>query len=139
MQFDYVMNDHLSVQLAPESEMTVPEWPRRWLGSTASCEVTYGEARFTTGPSYSSRLLVTSPLATIEVTGTTLAVISGQDSSCVCVLDGEVVMTDTDGTAHVVEAGTRRTVFREAPAHVMEILPMERMKLEMHRDLSAEQ
>jgi uncharacterized cupin superfamily protein len=138
MQFDFAMHDHLSVQLAPESEMTVPEWPRRWLGNTASCEVTYGEARFTTGPRYASRLLVSSPLAMIEVTGTTLAVISGQDSSCVCVLDGEVVMTDDDGTAHVVEAGTRRTVFRDKPAHVMDILPMERMKLEMHRDLSAE-
>jgi len=139
MQFDYAMHEHLSVQLAPESEMTVPAWPHRWLGNTASCEVMYGEARFTTGPRYSSRLLVSSPLATIEVTGTTLAVISGEDSSCVCVLDGEVLMTDADGTQHVVEAGTRRTVHRGQPAHVMDILPMERMKLQMHRDQSAGQ
>ena len=48
-----------------------------------------------------------------------------------------VLMTDPDGTRHVVEAGTRRTVFRAAPSRVEDIQPMERMKLEMHRDLSA--
>jgi ferric-dicitrate binding protein FerR (iron transport regulator) len=137
MEFDYVMHEQLSVQLAPESEMTVPEWPRRWMGDVASCEVARGEARFTTGSRYASRLRVSSPLAMIEVTGTTLAVISGPDSSCVCVLDGEVLMTDPDGTRHAVRAGTRRTVFRSAPSRVEDIQPMERMKLEMHRDLSA--
>jgi ferric-dicitrate binding protein FerR (iron transport regulator) len=137
MQLDYAMHDQLSVQLAPESEMTVPEWPRRWMGDVASCQVARGEARFTTGPRYGSRLQVSSPLAMIEVTGTTLAVISGADSSCVCVLDGEVLMTDPDGTTHAVQAGTRRTVYRSAPSRVDDILPMERMKLEMHRDLSA--
>jgi ferric-dicitrate binding protein FerR (iron transport regulator) len=137
MQFDFAMSEHLSVQLAPDTEMTVPEWPRRWLGDVASCEVPRGEVRFTTGPRYSSRLRVASPLAVVEVTGTTLAVISGADSSCVCVLDGKVLMTDADGTGHVVEAGKRRTVFRAAPPREEDILPMERMKLEMHRDLSS--
>lgn len=137
MQFDYGMHEHIVVQLAPGAEMTVPHWPRKWLGNVASCEVPHGEVRFTTGPRYASRLRVASPLATVEITGTTLAVISGPDSSCVCVLDGEVHMTDADGSQHVVEAGTRRTVFRSAPPIVEEILPMERMKLQMHRDFAA--
>lgn len=134
LQVDLVLHDRLSLQLAPESEVTVPEWPKRWFGGAAACEVSRGEVRFATGPRYDERLEVRSPLAVVEVTGTTLAVISGADSSCVCVLEGEVRMTDADGSVHLVEEGSRRTVYREGSPVVEEIFPQERMKLEMLRD-----
>lgn len=132
MQVDIVLRNRLSVQLAPGSEVTVPDRPRRWFGGGATCEVLQGEIRFVTGPEMpGSRILVQSPLAAVEVTGTSFAVISGPDSVCVCVLDGTVHMTDADGSAHAVPGGKRRTVFRSLPPHVEEILPMERMKLQM--------
>jgi ferric-dicitrate binding protein FerR (iron transport regulator) len=132
MQVDIVLRNRLSVQVAPEAEVTVPDRPRRWFGGSAACEVMQGEIRFVTGPEMpGSRILVRAPLTSVEVTGTSFAVISGPDSVCVCVLDGTVHMTDADGSAYAVPGGKRRTVFRSKPAHLEDILPMERMKLQM--------
>jgi ferric-dicitrate binding protein FerR (iron transport regulator) len=132
MQVDLVLADRLTVQVAPATELTVPDRPRRWFGGAAACDVLRGEARFMTGREMpGSRFVVRSPLATIEVTGTTFAVIVSADSACVCVLDGSVTMTDPDGSRHAVAGGLRRTVFPEGKERVEEILPMERMKLEM--------
>jgi ferric-dicitrate binding protein FerR (iron transport regulator) len=132
MQLDLTLVHRLSVQVAPESEITVPDRPRRWFGAAAACQVLRGEARFVTGPEMpGSRFVVRSSLATIEVTGTAFAVIASTDSACVCVLEGRVTMTDRDGSAHEVPGGLRRTVFDDGRDHVGPILPMERMKLEM--------
>ena len=43
-------------------------------------------------------------------------------------------MRDTDGSVHVVEEGSRRSVYREGDPRVEDILPEEQMKLEMLRD-----
>lgn len=138
MEVDLSLKNRLSVQLAPGTKMTVPRWPHRWFGGAATCEVTEGEARFVTGAGFGdSRLLIRSTLASIEVTGTTLAVIAGADSTCVCVLEGEVTMIDDDGATTSVPAGMRRALSRSGPPLVTEILPMERMKLEMVRDATA--
>jgi ferric-dicitrate binding protein FerR (iron transport regulator) len=135
MQMELTLPNRLTVQVAPEAEVTVPSTPRRWFGGDAVCEVRRGEVRFVTGREMpGERFLVESPLATIEVTGTTFAVITGPDSTCVCVLEGEVRMMDADGSTHAVPAGERRSVFRDGNARQEEILPMERMKLTMLRD-----
>jgi len=137
MQVDLELKNRLSVQLAPGTEMTVPEWPHRWFGGDATCQVTEGEARFVTGPGFGdSRLLIRSTVASIEVTGTVLAVIAASDSTCVCVLEGKVTMVDLDGSETSVPAGMRRSISRTGTPVTEEILPMERMKLEMVRDAS---
>jgi ferric-dicitrate binding protein FerR (iron transport regulator) len=135
MQVDLQLANRLTLQAAPGAEFTVPDTPRRWFGGPAFCEVGAGEVRFATGSEMpGSRFVIRSPLATIEVVGTTFAVIAGADSACVCVLDGEVRMRDPDGTTHAVAAGKRRSVFRDGAVREEEILPMERMKLEMLPD-----
>jgi ferric-dicitrate binding protein FerR (iron transport regulator) len=120
----------LAIQMAPGSRLTLPNSPGRWVGRAISCRVEQGEVRFVTGPAFEgAHLEVTAPAARIEVSGTTFAVISAADSTCVCVLDGEVKIN-----CAVVEDGMRRTVFpgRE-DGFDEEIYPMERMKLEMLR------
>jgi len=136
VQLDLVSPNVLAVQMAPGSEMTVPGLPGRWLGRSISCEVERGEVRFVTGPGFAgTRLVIGAPAAAIEVTGTTFAVIASSDSTCVCVLDGEVRMRGRDGVTEIVPAGKRRTVSGETgEAIVEEIFPGERMKLEMLRD-----
>jgi ferric-dicitrate binding protein FerR (iron transport regulator) len=98
--------------------------------------VTKGEVRFVTGPGFAGhRLDIHAPAARALVTGTTFAVITNADTTCVCVLDGTVTMEGVDGVREAVKAGTRRTVFRATGrAYAEEILPMERMKLQMLQD-----
>jgi len=80
-------------------------------------------------------LTLRAPGARIHAVGTTFAVIASPESTCVCVLEGEVRMEGVGGPAEVVTAGTRRTLFTGRDEVVdEEIFPMERMKLEMLRD-----
>jgi hypothetical protein len=130
----------ISIQMAGGSSLEVPGRTRRWLGGTFAGSVTGGEVRFVTGPDFAGqRLELAAPAARVLVTGTTFAVITDDDSTCVCVLEGEVTMDGVDGTRAVVVGGTRRSVFRETGKVLEEpILPMERMKLQMLRDGAAE-
>ena len=135
-QIDLMVDGTLAIQMAPGSQLTVPAAPGRWLGRSTAGRVESGEVRFVTGPRFAgSRLAIGAPLATVHVTGTTFAVISSSDSTCVCVLDGAVTLEEHDGSTRSVEAGMRRTVFSAAADPLdEEIYPMERMKLEMLRD-----
>ena len=72
------------------------------------------------------------------VKGTTLAVFRLPDASCVCVFEGEVAMLG-GGHDDTVDAGTRRTVYRDGRPPLLEpIRPMETMKLSMLRDQAAQ-
>jgi hypothetical protein len=129
---------HLYVQLTTSSEVMLPETPRRWFGRTIEAEVMRGEVRFVTGESFGgAKLMVETPEVVIEVLGTTIAVILEDFGTCVCVLDGSVKMGPRDGPMDVVEEGRRRTIFNDGrPPFEEDILPMERMKLEMLREAS---
>jgi len=126
----------IAIQMAPGSEMEVPGRGRMPGGATYTGKVAQGEVRFVTGENFpGSRLELDAPAAHVVVTGTTFAVITDADTTCVCVLDGEVQMVAGDGAREAVKGGTRRTLYRETgQAHLEEILPMERMKLQMLRD-----
>jgi hypothetical protein len=128
---------HLYVQLTPCSEVILPETPRRWFGRTLEAEVMHGEVRFVTGESFEgAKLMVETPEVVIEVLGTTIAVIREDFGTCVCVLNGSVKMGPKDGPMEVVNEGRRRTIFNDGRAPFEEeILPMERMKLEMLREV----
>ena len=86
-----------------------------------------------TGPDFSRGVLrFDAPDAAIEVRGTTLAVICEPDATCLCVLDGTAAMIDREGRVESVAPGTRRTVYRDGRAPLVEaIRPMEQMKLDM--------
>jgi hypothetical protein len=126
----------LAIQMAPGSNLRIPAPPGRWLGRSTKGRVDSGEVRFVTGPGFAgAHLTIEAPSARIHATGTTFAVISTPDSTCVCVLEGEVRMEGDDGSSEIVEAGMRRTIFAERDEALdEEIFPMERMKLEMLRE-----
>jgi hypothetical protein len=135
-EMNLACGDVLAAQMAPGSEMTLPDPPRRWTDRRMRGEALDGEVRFTTGVGFPGATLeMGAPAGAVRVTGTTFAVIVTADSTCVCVLDGTVEMVAPDGEATPVLAGKRRTVPNEPGAgHVMDIVPMERMKLQMFRD-----
>lgn len=135
-QIDLICPGTIALQLPPGTRVTIPNSPGRWFGRESRCELTQGELRLVTGPSFpGARLLIAAPHAEIEITATTVAVIAGADSTCLCVLDGTAKMTRLDGSVETVAAGNRLTVFTAArDPFEEEILPMERMKLQMLQD-----
>jgi ferric-dicitrate binding protein FerR (iron transport regulator) len=128
----------LAIQLTAGTELTVPPPPPRWFGRVVELYARAGELRITTGPRFSgARLLVRTPDAEVDVTGTTLAVILNPLGTCVCVFEGTVKLGTLGGELTPVPAGTRRQMFRDGNPPVMEpIRDMERMKLGMFRDAS---
>jgi len=122
---------HVAVEVTPGTDAVLSAPPGRWLGRIASAEVTSGELRITTGERFhGSYLMVKTPEGRIEVTGTTLAVISEPQGTCVCVMDG-VVRVGIHGQPMVeVPAGRRRYLYRDGrPPALDEMLPVERTKL----------
>lgn len=128
----------LAIQLTAGTEITVPPPPARWISRHVQLYARAGELRITTGPRFpGARLLVRSPDAEVDVTGTTLAVILNPIGTCVCVFDGTVRFGPLGGDRTPVPAGTRRQMFRDGSPPLDEpIRDMERMKLGMFRDAS---
>lgn len=126
----------MAFQVTSGAEVTLPPAPGRWFRRAVECEARAGEVRVVTGPSFhGGRLRIAAPAATIDVVGTTLAVIASPHETCLCVLDGAATMTGRDGLVAEVHGGERRTVYQAPRAPLVEsILPMERMKLEMLRE-----
>lgn len=90
----------LAIHATPGTEFTVPRSPGRWFSRAAATELASGSLRFTTGPGFAgARLAVFTAEASIEVTGTTLAVICDTPGTCVCVFEGAVRVGPRDGGA----------------------------------------
>lgn len=126
----------LVVQVTAGTEFTLPAVPGRWFGRQVTGAVRHGEIRVTTGPAFrGARLRVDTPEATVQVTGTTLAVICEPAGTCVCVYDGAVQVGARGAVAETVPSGRRRFVFNDGRAPEMaDIRPMEIQKLGMFRD-----
>ena len=122
-------------QLVGGSRLVLPANPGRWFTREVTGSLDTGEVRITTGPRFhGTRLAVDTPEMRAIVTGTTLAVLRQPDASCVCVLEGAVVMSGHASAPDTVHAGFRRQVFRDGRAPLLEpIRPMEIMKLQMLR------
>lgn len=117
---ELVSERSLMLQIASGTDLTLPEPPPRWFGRVTRAAVTSGEIRITSGPAFrGARLTVTTPEAHVEVTGTTLAVICEPAGTCVCVLEGAVMMGPSGGTMEPVPEGRRMFVFRDGrdPEH----------------------
>jgi hypothetical protein len=137
LQLDLHLPGTILLQLPPGADVTLPV-SGRLFDRPLRGEIRAGEVRCVTGPRFhGSRLVFKAPDATIEVSGTTFAIICELDATCLCVFDGTATMVAADGKAERVAPGTRRTVYRSgAQPLVEEIRPMERMKLGMLADQS---
>jgi len=126
----------MAVEITPATAASLSAPPGRWVGRIARAEVTTGELRITTGRDFhGARLRVRTPEASIEVTGTTLAVIREPHGTCVCVMDGVVRVGAGRGPMVAVEAGRRRFVFNDGRApEQAEMRPIEHVELAAMRD-----
>jgi len=127
----------IALETAPGTAFTLPTGGRQRLAT-----IEHGEVRYVTGPAFAgTRLVVESPEARVEVTGTTFVVIAEPRMTCVCVGEGRVHVAARGDTArtqvatHDVPAGRRREIYAdgtmsgELPVHAHEA-----MKLGMLRD-----
>jgi hypothetical protein len=131
---DLLYPGNLAVQATPGVTMTVPQPPGRWFGRTSKFQIDRGEVRVVTGPDFAGSLLrIRTPGTSVEVLGTTLAVLCDPCSTCVCVLDGTARMKDRSGEMVRVPPGMRNTIFNELDQPLIKepIRPSERMKLQM--------
>jgi len=124
------------VQVTAGTEFTLPASPGRWFGRQVAGAVRHGVIRVTTGPAFQgARLRLDTPEATVEVTGTTLAVICEPVGTCVCVYDGVVRVGARGAAAESVPGGRRRFVFNDGrPPEQAEIRPAEIQNLGTFRD-----
>lgn len=125
----------IALVVTPGTTVRLPSVPGRWFLRTVHASLEQGELRGRTDRRFEgARLRVDLPDATVEITGTTFAVLRNIEGSCVCVLEGAVSMHDRTGT-FVVAPSRRRVVPPDGAASRDEpIRPMEAMKLEMLRD-----
>lgn len=140
MTLDLSIPDLYVLQAAPGSEFTLPNSPGRWVQRTSHFEVLAGEVRVTTGDQFPGyRILVKGPDAEVAILGTTIAVIARPDGTCLCVLEGDAMMTATGGKPVLVPQGMRRVIWRDATREPEQV-PIdggERMKLQMLKDAHA--
>ena len=117
----------LAMEILPGTRLTIPPSPPRWFLRRSELYARGGEIRLTTGPTFhGAHLEVRTPEAMVKVNGTTLAVIMEPTGTCVCVLEGEVMMgargdasgPDGGGVGAMmpIDAGHRGYVFRDGRA-----------------------
>jgi hypothetical protein len=83
----------LAMEILPGTRLTIPPAPPRWFLRKSELYARGGELRLTTGPTFQgAKLEVHTADAMIQVHGTTLAVIMEPMGTCVCVLEGEVMV-----------------------------------------------
>lgn len=130
--------DHMMIVATAGTEFVLPRSPGRWFGRTVEAFVRHGTLRVSTRPGFAgSRLVVTTPEAKIEVSGSTLAIICEEAGTCVCVLDGAVEVGPLAGDMQQVPGGMRRFVFTDGSTEMDEMRPMERVKLTEFRERAA--
>lgn len=100
-------------ELTPRARVTLPNAPGRWLGKQMEGTVHSGIVRWVTGPAFpGSRLAIATPESEVEVTGTSFTLMCTEGGTCVCVLEGDVKVTDEIAGSDMVTGGERKTVFR---------------------------
>jgi len=127
---------NLHLELVSGSAMTLPKPPGRWFGRVSRGRLERGEVRITTGQRFhGARLAMETPEVTVEVVGTTLAVIREPVGTCVCVLDGTVRVGEPGGEMEMVQGGRRKFVFNDGrPIERAEMRPVEQVELARFRE-----
>jgi ferric-dicitrate binding protein FerR (iron transport regulator) len=134
-ELDLCSDGTVALQLSTGASITLPPPPARWIGRDMELHARAGEIRFTTGPRFPGvDLWVHTPIAAIEVTGTTLAVIVQGNGTCVCVLEGTAKVGKlADGLPtdmQPVTGGNLRFIYKgDRPSAMDEMRPWERTRL----------
>jgi len=124
-ELEIVAPGSMAIDLARGSDVVVPPAPGRWFRRSARAEVKTGEAFITTGRDFhGARLTVTTEEATVEVVGTTFAVLRHEEGTCVCVMEGRVIVGAAGEEAVEVGAGLRRFCYPRALARASESAPI---------------
>jgi hypothetical protein len=140
VEIDLVSGGVMALQLTRRTDLTIPPPPTRWINRRMEMHVRYGDIRMTTGPDFhGTRLNVFTPEASVEVVGTTLAVIVQTNGTCVCVLEGaaRVGRMTPNGPTDIqpVRGGRLRFVWKEnRPPSSDHMRDMERIRLAQFRD-----
>jgi hypothetical protein len=147
---DIAAGSDLAMEILPGTSFTVPPAPPRWFMRRSELYARGGEIRVTTGPTFQgAKLELHTPDAMVQVTGTTLAVIMEPTGTCVCVLEGEVMVGargvsagpegSGGGSMMPVTSGHRGYVFRDGrDPERADIRPTELVALAKFRSLQLE-
>ena len=136
-ELEIALAGQLVMQVLPGTEVTLPASAGRWIGRDVHAAIAGGELRITTGERFrGARLAITTPEVMVEVKGTTLAVIREPGGTCVCVLEGHVLVEPRAGGGPApVEEGRLRFTFNDArPPMNAEIRPLENDMLREFRE-----
>jgi len=138
---ELVSAGQLALGIAPGTKMTLPAPPPRWFARTSRGTIETGTMRLASGKRFhGARVTIGTPEATVEMTGTMLAVIHEPMGTCVCVFEGSVRVLAGTHDMGMVPAGQRQVVFADGSAPIRaEMRPTERVKLgEMKEGVRAE-
>ncbi len=127
VRLELVSHGTLAVQLTGGTHASVPSLPGRWFSRHAAAEVREGEIRVTTGSAFhGGTLAIDTPEARVQVVGTTFAVICEPTGTCVCVMEGRLMVGARGGAMSPVVAGHRRYVFADGrPEESADMRPTE--------------
>ncbi len=115
----------LAMSLEAGSDVVIPRSPGRWFARTVRAEVLEGEAFMTTGRGFhGAHLTVVTDEATVEVVGTTFAVLRHPEGTCVCVMEGLVSVAAVGEAPVEVGAGLRRFCFPRGTSRPSESAPI---------------
>lgn len=128
---ELVSPGQLALGIAPGTKMTLPAPPPRWFARTSRGTIETGTLRLASGRRFhGARVTIGTPEATVEMTGTMLAVIHEPMGTCVCVFEGSVRVLAGTHDMGMVPAGQRQVVFADGSEPVRaEMRPTERVKL----------
>jgi ferric-dicitrate binding protein FerR (iron transport regulator) len=108
---ELVAPGELAVRMTRVTDMTLPPAPNRWFQRDVQVAVRRGDTFYSTGRAFhGARLQVRTAQAQVLVTGTSLAVLSNEDGTCVCVMEGRVGVAKVDGATgamRMIPAGKR--------------------------------
>ncbi len=114
-ELDLVAPGAIAMTLSSGSDVDVPRAPGRWFQRNAHAVVRAGETYITTGRRFhGAHLTVTTDEARVEVVGTTFAVLRHEEGTCVCVMEGKVLVGAVGEPPSEVGAGVRRFCYPRA-------------------------
>ena len=121
---DLVAPGVVAVAIGPRTRATLPAAPGRWWGREMRASVAAGDVYFSTGRAFrGAKLTVGTPELEAVAVGTSFAVLCHPGGSCVCVMQGRVSVSPSEGgEATVVPEGMRRTVDSAGAGETLPIL-----------------
>jgi len=131
------VRDALTFLLAPKTEIRIDVEKAPFGETRLVAAVTSGQIMGRTGPGFpSGGLTIDTGQSMVRITGTTFGVLSGADTTCVCVYEGHVETRDlrTDASTKV-SPGHRLTVYgwdkNSRESDLLPLAPLEQQMLDM--------